>query len=166
MSHVSRVSRVTCHECHVSGRPSRGAARTGRTSGCATIATAICPTLLTTAGRWGYLLYLHNFYISTDQVATHTGDSLTLANLNRFQSGVYLCIANNQVPPSVSKRVQVSTNCYIMYKMSGLSWFEVEKSFQIDTSSYFMKTSGKSLRIAYLKLSASNKTKPCSIYYY
>ena len=94
-------------------------------------------------------------------MATHTGDSLTLANLNRFQSGVYLCIANNQVPPSVSKRVQVSTNCYIMYKVSGLSWFEVEKSFQIDTFSYFMN---KSLRIAYLKLSALNKTKPCSIY--
>ena len=53
--HVSRVTSVMCHVLHVSGRPSRGAARTGRTSGCATTATASCPTLLTTAGRWGYL---------------------------------------------------------------------------------------------------------------
>ena len=60
-----------------------------------------------------------------EEVAEHTGDSLTLINLNRhemtminmteiktindsrFQSGSYLCIAKNGVPPVVSKRVQL-----------------------------------------------------------
>merc|ERR550532_3761909 len=41
------------------------------------------------------------------QVKEYVGDSLTLININRFQSGAYLCIGKNNVPPSVSKRVQL-----------------------------------------------------------
>jgi len=37
----------------------------------------------------------------------YVGDVLQLHNVNRFDSGVYLCIAKNNVPPSVSKRVQL-----------------------------------------------------------
>jgi len=42
-----------------------------------------------------------------NEVDEYIGDSLTLININRFQSGVYLCIAKNNVPPPVSKRVQL-----------------------------------------------------------
>jgi len=41
------------------------------------------------------------------EVEDYVGDSLTLTNINRFQSGVYLCIGKNNVPPSVSKRVRL-----------------------------------------------------------
>eukprot|EP00090_Calanus_glacialis_P020997 TRINITY_DN32420_c0_g1_i2.p1 TRINITY_DN32420_c0_g1~~TRINITY_DN32420_c0_g1_i2.p1 ORF type:complete len:539 (-),score=85.14 TRINITY_DN32420_c0_g1_i2:272-1888(-) len=41
------------------------------------------------------------------EVEDFVGDSLTLTNINRFQSGVYLCIGKNNVPPSVSKRVRL-----------------------------------------------------------
>ena len=67
----------------------------------------------------------HQFSETEDceEVAEHTGDTLTLININRhvvirsdktqsgsmsrFQSGNYLCIAKNGVPPVVSKRVQL-----------------------------------------------------------
>jgi len=41
------------------------------------------------------------------EVDQYVGDSLTLRNINRFQSGIYLCIGKNNVPPSVSKRVRL-----------------------------------------------------------
>ena len=41
------------------------------------------------------------------EVEEYVGDRLTLININRFQSGAYLCIGKNNVPPSVSKRVQL-----------------------------------------------------------
>ena len=34
-------------------------------------------------------------------------DWLFYLSICRFDSGVYLCIANNKVPPSVSKRVSI-----------------------------------------------------------
>jgi len=41
------------------------------------------------------------------EVEEFVGDVLELYNVNRFDSGIYLCIANNRVPPSVSKRVRL-----------------------------------------------------------
>ncbi|XP_023336630.1 lachesin [Eurytemora carolleeae] len=41
------------------------------------------------------------------EVEEYVGDVLELTNINRFDSGVYLCIANNKVQPSVSKRVKL-----------------------------------------------------------
>lgn len=39
------------------------------------------------------------------------GESLTLLHVNRKQMGTYLCIASNDVPPAVSKRITLNINC-------------------------------------------------------
>ena len=42
---------------------------------------------------------------------THYGADLELSHVSRFDSGVYLCLANNGVPPTVSKRVRLYVDC-------------------------------------------------------
>lgn len=39
------------------------------------------------------------------------GSLLDLSRISRLDMGVYLCIATNGVPPSVSKRINVSVDC-------------------------------------------------------
>lgn len=39
------------------------------------------------------------------------GESLTLNKVVRQESGAYLCIATNGVPPSVSKRILLDVEC-------------------------------------------------------
>lgn len=48
-------------------------------------------------------------YIVT--VAVYEGEHLNLTRISRTEMGVYLCIATNGVPPSVSKRVVVDVEC-------------------------------------------------------
>ncbi|KAJ9589543.1 hypothetical protein L9F63_017252, partial [Diploptera punctata] len=45
-----------------------------------------------------------------DPLDTYSGDSLTLVKLDRRQMGAYLCIASNDVPPAVSKRITLNVN--------------------------------------------------------
>lgn len=62
---------------------------------------------------------MHTFYLCVQKtnvsrmfaVDTHAGDSLTLVKLERRQMGAYLCIASNDVPPAVSKRITLNVNC-------------------------------------------------------
>jgi hypothetical protein len=44
-------------------------------------------------------------------VDTHYGAELELLHVSRFDSGVYLCVATNGVPPAVSKRVRLYVDC-------------------------------------------------------
>lgn len=44
-------------------------------------------------------------------VDTFGGESLHLVKLDRKQMGAYLCIASNEVPPAVSKRITLNINC-------------------------------------------------------
>ncbi|KDR23453.1 Lachesin, partial [Zootermopsis nevadensis] len=44
------------------------------------------------------------------KVDTFSGDTLTLVKLDRRQMGAYLCIASNDVPPAVSKRITLNVN--------------------------------------------------------
>lgn len=39
------------------------------------------------------------------------GEKLELSKISRLDMGVYLCIASNGVPPTVSKRIKVSVDC-------------------------------------------------------
>ena len=39
------------------------------------------------------------------------GDTLTLKKVKRLHMGSYLCIASNNVPPSISKRIELSIQC-------------------------------------------------------
>jgi hypothetical protein len=42
---------------------------------------------------------------------TVEGEKLELMKVDRAQSGAYWCIASNDVPPAVSKRVLLHVNC-------------------------------------------------------
>lgn len=42
---------------------------------------------------------------------SYQGAALKLVRLERRQMGAYLCIASNDVPPAVSKRVLLSVQC-------------------------------------------------------
>lgn len=44
-------------------------------------------------------------------VDTFSGSTLKLLHLDRRQMGAYLCIASNDVPPAVSKRITLNINC-------------------------------------------------------
>lgn len=61
-----------------------------------------------------------NVLVSVD---TFSGDNLTLLKLERKQMGAYLCIASNDVPPAVSKRITLNVNCE--YSHTLLSTFQV-----------------------------------------
>lgn len=39
------------------------------------------------------------------------GELLTLGNIHRSDMGAYLCIAKNDIPPTVSKRFMVEVHC-------------------------------------------------------
>ena len=41
----------------------------------------------------------------------HFGPDLVMRKVSRNQMGAYLCIASNDVPPAVSKRVILNVNC-------------------------------------------------------
>lgn len=47
----------------------------------------------------------------TYAVESYNGSVLRLSRLERKQMGAYLCIASNDVPPAVSKRVSLSVHC-------------------------------------------------------
>ena len=44
-------------------------------------------------------------------LAKYEGENLSLARVGRAQMGAYLCIASNDVPPTVSKRISLNVNC-------------------------------------------------------
>jgi hypothetical protein len=44
-------------------------------------------------------------------VERFTGELLRLKKVQRQQMGAYLCIASNNVPPAVSKRIILNVNC-------------------------------------------------------
>lgn len=39
------------------------------------------------------------------------GEMLEITRISRLDMGVYLCIATNGVPPTVSKQIRVSVDC-------------------------------------------------------
>ena len=47
------------------------------------------------------------------------GSTLDLSKISRLDMGVYLCIASNGVPPTVSKRIYVSVDCKFLRSLLG-----------------------------------------------
>ena len=41
----------------------------------------------------------------------YEGENLSISRVSRAQMGAYLCIASNDVPPTVSKRISLNVNC-------------------------------------------------------
>ncbi|KAM8720423.1 hypothetical protein ACLKA7_006468 [Drosophila subpalustris] len=50
-------------------------------------------------------------------VSSFRGEVLKLTKISRNEMGSYLCIASNGVPPSVSKRIQLSIHCNVAASM-------------------------------------------------
>lgn len=58
---------------------------------------------------WPYCLIIVSFYFFS--VDVYNGSNLYFWRLERKQMGAYLCIASNDVPPAVSKRIALNVNC-------------------------------------------------------
>lgn len=56
---------------------------------------------------------------SPTPVESYNGSSLRLPRLERRQMGAYLCIASNDVPPAVSKRVSLNVHCEYAFNSKG-----------------------------------------------
>lgn len=63
-------------------------------------------------------------------VDTYNGTNLYFWRLDRKQMGAYLCIASNDVPPAVSKRISLNVNCKYFY-IPKLIFSFVKKYFYI-----------------------------------
>ena len=51
-------------------------------------------------------------------VFMYRGEALQLHKVRRKDMGAFMCIASNNVPPTVSRRVSLSVNCkYIVYSI-------------------------------------------------
>ena len=46
---------------------------------------------------------------------SYNGSLLQFHRVERRQMGAYLCIASNDVPPAVSKRVTLAVNCKLVF---------------------------------------------------
>lgn len=53
------------------------------------------------------ILLIYMYFIAL----TVEGELLWLTKITRSEMGIYLCIASNQVPPSVSKRIKLQIHC-------------------------------------------------------
>jgi len=54
---------------------------------------------------------LYRIYCLLCTVEKVRGEPLLLNRVDRSQMGHYLCIASNDVPPAVSKRITLNVNC-------------------------------------------------------
>lgn len=52
---------------------------------------------------------------SFEKHETYNGSVLQFHRVERRQMGAYLCIASNDVPPAVSKRVTLAVNCKLAF---------------------------------------------------
>ena len=57
---------------------------------------------------WNGWFGLCHFILISDR---QFGETLVMRKVQRDQMGAYLCIASNDVPPAVSKRVILNVNC-------------------------------------------------------
>ena len=53
--------------------------------------------------------------VSFDTAQSVVGEQLVLNHVTRNQSGVYLCIASNGVPPAISRRLILQVNCMLNF---------------------------------------------------
>lgn len=56
-------------------------------------------------------IYYFNVCIVYYAALAVEGEMLWLTKITRSEMGIYLCIASNQVPPSVSKRMKLQIHC-------------------------------------------------------
>ena len=61
-----------------------------------------------THGPINFCIILTNVLYLAEKVA---GEVIHLHKVTRSEMGSYMCIANNGVPPAVSKTVQLNVNC-------------------------------------------------------
>lgn len=61
-------------------------------------------------------------------VSVVNGEILHIVKISRLHMGAYLCVASNEVPPSVSARVDVRVQCKL---------FQADQFFNLNN--YFLK---------------------------
>ena len=86
-----------------------------------------CPHL-TWYSRHPRLTRLTSIGVCVCVCLTDDGQVLTLRNISRHCSDMYECIADNGVPPSVSRRMRISVECQSIisaYKASNLHFIEL-----------------------------------------
>lgn len=76
------------------------------------------------------IILLSRIFYSIFAVETFNGDTLHLVKLDRHQMGSYLCIASNDVPPAVSKRISLQITCELTIFYFSLL-FSLFSSFRI-----------------------------------
>ncbi|CAG2056761.1 unnamed protein product [Timema podura] len=54
----------------------------------------------------------------TKNISSYQGEILKLAKITRSEMGAYLCIASNNVPPTVSKRIMVNVQPFYQCERS------------------------------------------------
>ena len=70
--------------------------------------------------KWRTVIKLTNI----SEVVEWRGKNLNLINVRREEMGAFMCIANNQVPPAVSRRVVLNVRCKSC--LGGLDVFKTE----------------------------------------
>ncbi|KAL1124061.1 hypothetical protein AAG570_001831 [Ranatra chinensis] len=60
------------------------------------------------------------------KVTSVEGEVLTLSKVTRSEMGVYMCIAGNGVPPTVSKRLMLHVHCK-QYKTNNINILHLDK---------------------------------------
>lgn len=70
---------------------------------------SICVHLVTHVRE--YHTYTNFFFFSPFAEESYNGSTLFFWKVDRKQMGAYLCVASNDVPPAVSKRIILSVNC-------------------------------------------------------
>lgn len=68
------------------------------------------PPRITWRKENGESIFIRKSFINFSKVETYNGSSLNFWKVDRTQMGTYYCIASNDVPPAVSKRVSLYVN--------------------------------------------------------
>lgn len=70
--------------------------------------------------------------------ATVKGDTLELTNVHRTDMGKYLCIAKNNVPPTVSKEFNVQIHC--KFKINVLTYLRINLKYEVHYTDKYIYT--------------------------
>ena len=69
-----------------------------------------------------------------------SGGSLSLTSVTRFHAGVYLCHADNGVPPAASRRVRLDVVCMYMSYVDYFRQLEIQTRERRDSLKSAMAT--------------------------
>lgn len=113
---ISRCERTTTRSCAVTleetrSRKSRGVGRTLRYT------TTRVEEFQNNSDNWHKLTATHDFHSQAfnldrhQRITTHSGPELHIRGVSRRDMGIYICLASNGVPTSLSRRIHLEVIC-------------------------------------------------------